>query len=139
MDASAHFGTWGCVMGRVLARLAFAGLAAAAIVLGAQSVMPALGQAKKLSKVDRHHVARPRRDPKVNLSVNMHSQRRAMLILLPGGHGRLKIVKGKFSALRQVPVSSRAAGDGPISEARRRARDGKRGTPPKRRHQRRAE
>jgi predicted esterase len=88
----------------VLARAAFAGLLAAAIVAGAQPVVPALGQSKGLGKLDKHHVALPRRDPKVKLSVNMRyggpdSQRRAMLILLPGGHGRLNIVKGRPTQL----------------------------------------
>lgn len=93
-------------MRQVLAGVAFAGFVAAAIALGAQPVQPALGQPKALGKivVDKHHIAPPRRDPKVKLSVNMRlgapsSQRRAMLILLPGGHGRLKIVKGKPTQL----------------------------------------
>jgi pimeloyl-ACP methyl ester carboxylesterase len=103
MDACAHFGT-GDVMGRALARLVFAGLLAPAILLGAQPITSALGQSKKLTKIDKHLVALPRRDPKVNLSVNMRyggpaSQRRAILVLLPGGHGRLKIVKGKPTQL----------------------------------------
>jgi len=90
-------------MRRVLGRMGLAGLVAAVAVLAAQPVRPALGQ-PKLSKFDKHLVALPRRDPKVKLSVNGHyrssaSQRRALLILLPGGHGRAKIVKGKPTQL----------------------------------------
>jgi pimeloyl-ACP methyl ester carboxylesterase len=84
----------------VLARAALLALLVATM-LPALAPQPAPAQ---VGKVDTAVTAPPKRNPYVRLSVNMKltlipPPRKAILILLPGGHGRLKMVKGKPTQL----------------------------------------
>jgi len=73
-------------------------------VFAALPLQPLLSQQRSLGKVDSAHVAPPRRNPRVKLSVNQKfwippPPRHAILVLLPGGHGRINLVKGKPTQL----------------------------------------